>query len=65
VLLAAQAFQVVHEPIALVLGVFEMHSDVNCLFGANLLTIATKDATKFIYLVNERYAIALLILSRN
>ena len=61
--LAAKSLQIVHESIALVFGVFEMNADVNCLFRADFLTVSAEDATKFVYLVNERYAVALFILT--
>jgi hypothetical protein len=65
VLLAAKAFQIVHEPIALVLGVFEMNSDMNCFFGAYFLTITAKDATEFVDIVHEWYPVTLLVFPRH
>ena len=61
--LAAKTLQIVYESIALVFGVFEVNADVNCLFRTDFLTVSAEDATKFVYLVNERYAIALFILA--
>ena len=63
--LATKTLQIVHKPIAVILGVFVMYADVDCFLWADFLTVSTEDATKFVYLVNERYAIAIFVLARD
>ena len=63
--LTTETLQIVHESIALVLGVFEVNADMNCFLRADFLTVPTEDATKFVYLVNERYTIAVFVLARD
>src|SRR5204862_4522862 len=61
--LRAQPLQIVHEAIARELGVLVMHPDVNRLLGADLLAIAAEDAAELVAFVDQRIAVALLVLA--
>src|SRR2546425_1393757 len=61
--LGAEAFQIVHEAIARILGVLVVHAHVDGLFGADLLAVAAEDAAELVDLVNQRIPVALLILA--
>src|SRR2546427_11021239 len=63
--LRAQALEIVDEPVARVLGVLVMHADVDGLLGADLLAVATEYAAEFVDLVDQRVAVALLVLARH
>src|SRR6266513_62738 len=63
--LSAQPLEIVHEPVARVLRVLVMHPDVDRLFGAHLLAVAAEDAAELVDLVDQRIAVAVLVLSRH
>src|SRR5256885_16575067 len=63
--LSAQPLEIVHEPVARVLRVLVMHPDVDRLLGAHLLAVAAEDAAELVDLVDQRIAVAVLVLSRH
>src|SRR6266550_62853 len=63
--LRAQPLEIVHEAIARVLGVLVVHAHVDRFLGADLLAVAAEDAAELVDLVDERVAIALLVLPRH
>src|SRR5581483_4734595 len=63
--LRAQALEVVHEPVARVLGVLVVNAHVDRLLGADFLAIPAEDAAELVDLVDQRAAVALLVLSRH
>src|SRR3989442_1270836 len=63
--LRAQALQVVHEPVARVLGVLVVDAHVDGFLGADLLAIAAEDAAELVDLVDQGVAVALLVLARH
>src|SRR5205809_3864330 len=63
--LGHQPLQVVHEPLARVLGVLVVPAHVNRFFGADLLAVAAENTAELVDLEHERIAISLLVLARN
>ena len=62
--LRLEPLQVVHEAAPAVLGVLEVHAHVDRLLGADLLAVAAEDAAELVDLVDQRVAVALLVLAR-
>src|SRR5881392_1857325 len=60
--LGAQPLEVVHEPVARKLRVLVVHAHVDRLFGAHFLAIAAEHAAEFVDFVDERVAVARLVL---
>src|SRR5436309_2170475 len=60
--LGTQPLEVVHEAVAAVLGVLEVHPDVDRLLRADLLTVAAEDAAELVDLIDERVAVSFLVL---
>src|SRR5512138_508556 len=56
-----QPLEIVHEPFAAVLRVLVVPPDMNRLFRADFLAVATEDAAELIDLEHERIAVALLV----
>src|SRR2546426_654425 len=63
--LSAQPLQIVDEPVARVLRVLVMHPNMDRLLGAHLLAVAAEHAAKLVDLVDQRVAVAVLVLSRD
>src|ERR1043166_5180902 len=63
--LRRQALEIVDEAVARVLGVLVVHADVNCFLRAHFLAVAAEDAAELVNLVNQRIAVALLVLAGN
>src|SRR5665213_1953500 len=60
---ATGLLRVTNVTFATVLGIFIVLANVNRVFRADFLTVATEDAPEFIDLEDERVAIAVLVLS--
>src|SRR5947209_9411986 len=60
--LGAQALEIVHEPVAGVLRVLVVHAHVDRLLGTDLLAVAAEHAAELVDLVDQRIAVALLVL---
>src|SRR5256885_3398453 len=61
--LGAQPLQIVHEAVARVLRVLVMHPHVDRLLGAHFLAVAAEYAAELVDLVDQRIAVAVLVLS--
>src|SRR5690606_394996 len=60
--LRGESFVVIDEPVPGVLGVLEVHPDMDRLLRADLLAVAAEDAAELVDLVDQREPVPLLVL---